>query len=259
MESAATPTLMTQTVKQNNTSSMNRIRILLLVGLVILILLFYMLDLGHYFNLDYLRHTRTQIQSFRSSHPLESAGLFVLIYIAVTGLSLPGAAIMTLTGGAVFGLLWGTCLSSISAVIGATIAFLASRFLFRDFVQSHFKNKLTAVNRGIEQDGASYLFTLRLVPIFPFFIINIVMALTPIRTMTFFLVSLIGMLPATIVFVNAGTQLARIQSVGDILSFKLLGSFALLGLFPLITKKLVHFIRGRLHKSEALPGEDEVP
>jgi uncharacterized membrane protein YdjX (TVP38/TMEM64 family) len=259
MESAATPTLMTQTAKQDKSSSINKIRILLLLGIVILILLFYLLDLGHYFNLDYLKNARAQIQSFRSSHPFESAGLFMLIYIAVTGLSLPAAGIMTLTGGAVFGLLWGTCLSSISAVIGATIAFLASRFLFRDFIQSHFKNKLGAVNRGIEQDGASYLFTLRLVPIFPFFIINVVMALTPIRTLTFFLVSLVGMLPATIVFVNAGTQLARIQSVADILSFKLLASFALLGLFPLITKKLVHFIRGLLHKPEALPGEDEVP
>lgn len=250
---------MTQSVNHNKTSSINKIRVLLLLGIVVLIILFYVLDLAQYFNLDYLKDTRTQIQAFRSSHPLESAGLFVLVYIAVTGLSLPGAAIMTLTGGAVFGLLWGTCLSSFSAVIGATIAFLASRFLFRDFVQSHFKNKLRAVNRGIEQDGASYLFTLRLVPIFPFFIINVVMALTPIRTSTFFFVSLVGMLPATTVFVNAGTQLARIGSLGDILSFELLGSFALLGLFPLITKKLVHFIRGRLHKPEALPGEDEIP
>ena len=248
---------MAQPREQEKAPMLNRTRILLLLGIVVLIILFYTLDLARYFDLDYLKHARGQIQSFRLQHPVGSALLYVLTYIAVTGLSLPGAAIMTLAGGAVFGLLLGTCLASVSAVIGATIAFLASRFLFRDLVQTHFQKKLQAVNRGVEQDGAFYLFTLRLVPIFPYFIINIVMALTPIRTVTFFFVTMVGMLPATAVFVNAGTQLAHIESLQDILSPQLLGSFALLGLFPLLTRKLVHLLRRRMHKPESVPGENE--
>jgi uncharacterized membrane protein YdjX (TVP38/TMEM64 family) len=248
---------MAQPVDRDKAPLLNRTRILLLLGIVVLIILFYTLDLSRYFNLDYLKHARGQIQSFRHQYPAGSALLYVLTYIAVTGLSLPGAAIMTLAGGAVFGLLLGTGLASVSAVIGATIAFLASRFLFRDLVQTHFETKLKAVNRGIEQDGAFYLFTLRLVPIFPYFIINIVMALTPIRTVTFFLVTMVGMLPATAVFVNAGTQLAHIESLRDILSPELLGSFVLLGVFPLLTRKLVHFLRRRMHKPESVPGENE--
>lgn len=247
---------MTQSADEHKLSSMNRARWLLLLAFVILLILFYALDLGRYLDLGYLKQVRSQILDYRAGHPLQAAGLFVLIYVAVTGLSLPGAAIMTLSGGAIFGLLWGTCLSVVAAAIGATIAFLAARFLFRDLVQNRFRSKLGAVNRGMEQDGVAYLFTLRLVPIFPYFIINIVMALTPLRTSTFFLVTLIGMVPATAVFVNAGTQLARIQSAADVLSLPLLGSFALLGLFPLLTRQLVHQVRRRLHKPETVPGED---
>jgi uncharacterized membrane protein YdjX (TVP38/TMEM64 family) len=236
---------------------MNKTRAALLLGIVVLIILFFTLDLGRYLDLDFLKDTRTQIQSYRTAHPVESSLLYVLTYIVVTGLSLPGAAIMTLAGGAIFGLLWGTSLASVSSVIGATIAFLAARFLFRDLVQDHFAGKLAIINRGIEQDGAFYLFTLRLVPIFPYFIINIVMALTPLRTATFFTISWIGMLLPTAVFVNAGTQLVEIESIGDVLSPELIGSFALLGLFPLITRKLIHLLRRRMHKPEALPGETE--
>ena len=238
-------------------SSLNKTRTALLLAIVVLIILFYTLDLARYFNLDFLKNTRDQIQAYRGLHPVESSVLYVFTYIVVTGLSLPGAAIMTLAGGAIFGLLWGTGLASVSSVIGATIAFLASRFLFRDVVQSRFADKLRVVNRGVEQDGAFYLFTLRLVPIFPYFLINIVMALTPLRTSVFFFISWVGMLLPTAVFVNAGTQLARISSPADVLSPELLGSFALLGVFPLATRKLIHLVRRRLHKPENLPGEDD--
>ena len=165
--------------------------------------------------------------------------------MAVTALSLPGAAALTLAGGAVFGLLAGTLLVFIAAPIGATIAFLVSRYLFRDYVQRRFADKLAVINKGIDEEGAFYLFTLRLVPLFPFFVINIVMGLTTIKALTFFLVSQIGMLAGTIVYVNAGTQLAKIEALKDILSPGLLLSFVLLGLFPLAAKKVVDYLKRR--------------
>ncbi|HVO71122.1 MAG TPA: FAD-dependent oxidoreductase, partial [Aggregatilineaceae bacterium] len=167
------------------------------------------------------------------------------LYVAVTGLSLPGAAIMTLAAGAVFGLLWGTLIVSFASSIGATLAFLASRFLFRDVVQSRFGERLRAINAGVQREGAFYLFTLRLVPVFPFFVINLVMGLTPIKTRTFYWVSQAGMLLGTLVYVNAGTELARIHSVKEILSPSLLISFALLGIFPLIAKRIVDWLKAR--------------
>jgi uncharacterized membrane protein YdjX (TVP38/TMEM64 family) len=152
---------------------------------------------------------------------------------------------MTLVGGGVFGLLIGTLVVSFASTIGATLAFLVSRFLLRDYVQHKFGERLRAINRGIEKEGAFYLFTLRLIPIFPFFVINLVMGLTPLKTWQFFFVSQIGMLAGTIVYVNAGSQLASIDTVSDILSPSLLLSFALLGLFPLIAKKLVELLKAR--------------
>ncbi len=236
---------------------MKKTRILLLALIGVAIILFYAFDLQQYFALDYLRQVRNDIETFRTVRPVTASAIFIAIYIAVTALSLPGAAVMTLAGGAVFGLLWGTLLVSFSSSTGATLAFLAARFLFRDAIQRRFSQRLDAINRGVREDGAFYLFTLRLVPLFPFFIINLVMALTPMRTVTFFLVSLIGMLPGTVVYVNAGTQLARINNVGDILSPELIGSFVLLGIFPLAAKKLIQFVRARLHKPETIPGENE--
>jgi pyruvate/2-oxoglutarate dehydrogenase complex dihydrolipoamide dehydrogenase (E3) component/uncharacterized membrane protein YdjX (TVP38/TMEM64 family) len=165
--------------------------------------------------------------------------------VAVTGLSLPGAALMTLVAGAVFGLLWGTVIVSFASSLGATLAFLASRFLLRDAIQGRFGDKLRAINAGVEKEGAFYLFTLRLVPAFPFFVINLVMGLTPMKTRTFYWVSQVGMLAGTLVYVNAGTQLARLESVKGILSPGLLASFAALGLFPLVAKKIVDTVRAR--------------
>jgi pyruvate/2-oxoglutarate dehydrogenase complex dihydrolipoamide dehydrogenase (E3) component/uncharacterized membrane protein YdjX (TVP38/TMEM64 family) len=173
------------------------------------------------------------------------AGIYFLIYIAVTALSLPGAVIMTLAGGALFGLWTGLLLVSFASSIGATLAFLASRFLLRDWVQDRFGNRLAAINAGMAKDGAFYLFTLRLVPVFPFFIINLVMGLTPIKTRTFYWVSQVGMLAGTAVYVNAGTQLAQLEGLSGILSPGLLGSFVLLGIFPLLAKKLVAVVQAR--------------
>jgi uncharacterized membrane protein YdjX (TVP38/TMEM64 family) len=168
---------------------------------------------------------------------------YTLIYIAVTALSLPGAAVMTLAGGGLFGLLVGTIVVSFASTIGATLAFLVSRFLLRDWVQTKFNDKLQPINDGIEADGAFYLFTLRLVPAFPFFIINLVMGLTPIKTIQFYLTSQIGMLAGTIVFVNAGTHLSKIDSLNGILSPGLLISFILLGIFPFLAKKGLNIIK----------------
>ena len=224
---------------------MNRKRALLLLVLLVAIAAFLALDLGRYLSLDYFKSQQAAIETWRAARPLTAALLFFLAYVAVTGLSLPGAAVMTLAAGAIFGLLWGTLLVSFASSAGATLAFLASRFLLRDWVQSRFGERLRAINADVEKEGSFYLFTLRLVPVFPFFMINLLMGLTPIRTATFYWVSQVGMLAGTLVFVNAGTQLAAIESLRDILSPALVASFALLGIFPLIAKKLVETVKTR--------------
>lgn len=218
-------------------------RIVLLLTAGILVLVFILFDGQQYLSLTSLTEGRRALQSFYSEHRLLTVTGYMLLYILVTALSLPGALIMTLGGGALFGLWLGLVLVSFASTIGATLAFLGARFLFRDAVQHRFGEKLAAVNQGIEQDGAFYLFTLRLVPVFPFFIINLLMALTPIRTRAFYLVSQLGMFPASLVYVNAGTQLGKIQSAAGILSPGLLFSFALLGIFPLLAKKVIQRLR----------------
>ncbi len=218
---------------------MDRKKKIILGVIAVLVIAFFVFDLGRYFSLDYLNQQKDAITAYKDANPFEAAALYMLIYIAVTALSLPGAAIMTLAGGAVFGLVQGTILVSFASTIGASLAFLVSRVVLRDAVQKRFGDKLYAINQGIEREGAFYLFGLRLVPLFPFFVINLVMGLTPIRLVTFFLVSQLGMLPGTLVYVNAGTQLAQIDSVAGIASPPLLISFALLGIFPFIAKKLI--------------------
>ena len=219
----------------------------LLLGLSIMALIgaYFAFDLGSFLSLEHFKTQQAAIEAWRLANPLLAVGVFALIYIAVTALSLPGAAIMTLAGGAIFGLLWGTLIVSFASTIGATLAFLVSRFLLRDWVQSQFGDKLRAINEGVTKDGALYLFSLRLVPLFPFFVINLVMALTTIRVRTFYWVSQVGMLAGTLVYVNAGTQLAQIDSLQGILSPGLLLSFALLGLFPLLAKKVMEWIKAR--------------
>ena len=220
-------------------------KIILLIAIVAAIGAFFAFDLGRFLDLAFFKEQQDTIDAYWNNQPLLVAGIFFLVYVAVTGLSLPGAAVMTLAGGAIFGLLWGTIIISFASSIGATLAFLASRLLFRDSVQQRFGGKLRAVNEGVAKEGAFYLFALRLVPIFPFFAINLLMGLTPIRTWTFYWVSQIGMLAGTLVYVNAGTQLAKIESVSGILSPAILGSFALLAIFPLLAKRLVAWIEAR--------------
>jgi pyruvate/2-oxoglutarate dehydrogenase complex dihydrolipoamide dehydrogenase (E3) component/uncharacterized membrane protein YdjX (TVP38/TMEM64 family) len=212
---------------------------------VVAVSAYWIFDVNQYLSLEGIKAAQTQLDSWRSGSPFLAGLSFFALYIAVTSLSLPGAAVLTLAAGAFFGLLWGVVIVSFASTIGATLAFLVARFILRDSVQSRFGNRLQAINRGIEQEGAFYLFTLRLVPIFPFFIINLLMGLTPIRTWTFYWISQVGMLAGTIVYVNAGTQLARIDSLSGILSPGLMISFAVLGLFPLIGKKSVEWLKKR--------------
>lgn len=218
---------------------------LLLIILMLFVAAFFFFDLGRYLTFDYIKSQGDQLIAWRQAEPLLAIVLFFLIYVAVTALSLPGATVMTLGIGAVFGLTWGFLLVSFASTIGATLAFIIARFLLRDFVQDRYGDRLKAINEGIEKDGAFYLFSLRLVPIFPFFIINLVMGLTPIRTFTFYWVSQVGMLAGTLVYVNAGTQLASLDSPAGILSPGLLGSFVLLGLFPFMAKWIVAMIKRR--------------
>jgi len=217
----------------------------LLLLVLALLIAFFAFDLDQYLSLEYLKARQIELEAYFEAHRVRTLLIFFVIYVVVTGVSLPGAAIMTLAGGAILGLFWGTVLVSFASAVGATVAFLIARFLLRDIVQARFGNRLQAINAGIKKEGAFYLFTLRLVPLFPFFVINLLMALTPMRAKTFYWISQAGMLPATIIYVNAGTQLARIDSLSDLLSPAVLISFALLGLFPLITKKTVDFIQAR--------------
>ena len=224
---------------------MTRGRGLLIVLIAALVAAYFVFDLGQYFSLGYLKSQQAAIDAVYRNNPLQTVAVFFLVYVAVTGLSLPGATIMTLAAGAIFGLLWGTIIVSFASSIGATLSFAASRFVLKDSVQAKFGDKLRAINAGIDKDGAFYLFTLRLVPAFPFFIINLVMGLTPIRLPTFYWISQLGMLAGTIVYVNAGTEVARIDRLSGILSPTLLASFTLLGLFPLIAKKLLELVKAR--------------
>ncbi|WP_025041768.1 FAD-dependent oxidoreductase [Nitrosospira briensis] len=229
----------------------------LLVLLVLLIILFLAFDLGRFLSLETLKSGRDGLQQAYQARPLQMIGLYVGTYIVIAALSLPGAAVMTLAGGAIFGVWVGIPLAVISAGIGATVALWMARYVFREFVQQRFGDRMTAIDAGIKRDGAFYLFTLRLVPVFPFFIINLLMGLTAIPTGTFFWTSLLGMLPGTAIYVNAGTQLASIASLSDIFSPALIGSFALLAIFPWLARWAVARVRmrgaGNIHARWAKP------
>jgi uncharacterized membrane protein YdjX (TVP38/TMEM64 family) len=220
---------------------MTNSRLYLFICITLLIATFFYFDLPQFLTLDNLKSRQESIISYRNVHPFLATAVYALIYIAVTGLSLPGATILTLAGGAFFGLFWGTLIVSFASSLGATLAFLAARFLFRDEIYAKFGHQLKEIDAGMARDGAFYLFTLRLVPLIPFFIINLIMGLTALKTRTFYWVSQVGMLAGSLVYVNAGTQLAKIDSLSGILSPALVGSFALLGVFPLIAKKIVEY------------------
>lgn len=215
-------------------------RFLLLAVVVLLVAAFFAFDLRAYFSIDAFKAHHAAIDAYVAASPGRASLGFFLIYVAVTGLSLPGAAVMTLVAGALFGLVWGTVIVSFASSLGATLAFLASRFLLRDWVQGKFGGKLKAINAGVEREGAFYLFALRLVPVFPFFMINLVMGLTPMRTWVFYWVSQLGMLAGTIVYVYAGTQLGQFQ-----ITWQLGLALALLGIFPLAAKKALDALKAR--------------
>lgn len=206
---------------------------------------FFHYDLGSYLTIENLKAQQGAIDARYQANTLLVIVAFFLIYVAVTAVSIPGAAIMTLAAGAIFGLFVGTIIVSFASTIGATLAFLASRYLLRDWVESKFGQRLKKINEGMERDGAFYLFSIRLVPAFPFFLVNLLMGLTKIRIWTYCIASQIGMLAATIVFVNAGTQLSRVNSVGEIFSLPVMGSFALLAIFPWIAKAVIAFFKRR--------------
>ena len=215
----------------------------LVLTLAIVVSLFIYFDLSRFLTLDYIKESQARFQNLYQAHRFMVVSVYMVIYIVVTALSLPGAAVMTLAGGGFFGLVTGTIVVSVASTIGATCACLASRFILRDWVQSKFGGKLSAINEGIDKEGSFYLFSLRLIPIFPFFVINLLMGLTKMPIRTYFWVSQLGMLPATIVFVNAGKEIAKIDSVAGIASPTLLISFAILGLFPVTVKKVMSLYR----------------
>jgi len=220
-------------------------KILLLLVFAVLVVLFFAFGLQKYVTFAYLKSRQMDLENFYAAHRLMTILVYMAGYILVTALSLPGATVMTLAGGAIFGLWLALLLVSFASTIGATLAFLTARFLLKDYVQKKFGDRLKVVNEGVEKDGAFYLFTLRLVPVFPFFLINLTMGLTPIRTGVFYIVSQVGMLAGTFVYVNAGTQLALIDSPKGILSPGLIFSFALLGIFPLVARKMIAMIKAR--------------
>ncbi|HIF9211287.1 dihydrolipoyl dehydrogenase [Photobacterium damselae] len=221
-------------------------RKLFLLGIIAAVIgIWLYFDLSQYFTLEQAKAQQLALQDTIHTHPVWASMVFFFAYVAVTALSLPGAAIMTLLGAALFGFWWSLILVSFASTIGATLAFLFSRFILRDWVQTKFGSRLSAINEGIKKQGSFYLLSLRLIPVFPFFLINLLMGLTPIRAKQFFFVSQLGMLPGTAVYVNAGTQLGEINTLSGIISLPVLISLALLGLFPLIAKAVMNQIQAR--------------
>jgi pyruvate/2-oxoglutarate dehydrogenase complex dihydrolipoamide dehydrogenase (E3) component/uncharacterized membrane protein YdjX (TVP38/TMEM64 family) len=218
-------------------------KLILVLIIVAVAVSFFAFDIDKLLTLENIKSSQADFEQIKATSPVLVSLAFFALYVLVTALSLPGAALMTLAAGAFFGLIWGLVLVSFASTIGATLAFLVSRYLMRKSVQNRFGDRLAAINNGIETEGAFYLFTLRLVPIFPFFLINLLMGLTPIKTFTYYWVSQLGMLAGTVVYINAGTQLAGIESLGGILSLPLLLSFALLGVFPLLAKKITGWLK----------------
>lgn len=212
-------------------------KIILLCVIIVLLVAAYLLDVSQYLSIDFFKQQRTAIDELYQRRPGIVLLSYFLVYVLVASLSIPGAVVLTLAGGAVFGFLTGLIVVSFASTVGATVAFLLTRYLLRDWVQARFGDRLHIINQGIQQDGAFYVFGLRLVPVFPFFMVNIVLALTPLKVWTFYWVSQLGMLAGTMVYVNAGTQLAQLQELSDIANPFLLISFSLLGVFPIIARR----------------------
>ena len=220
-------------------------QIVLLLLLALAIGAFVALDLGRYLSFEQLKASQASFDQLYAQQPVTVAAIYFGVYVLATALSIPGAVIITLAGGAVFGLWQGLLLVSFASTLGATLAFLASRFVLREWVEARFGQRLADINAGVDKEGAFYLFTLRLIPVVPFFLINLLIGLTRMKTWTYYWVSQLGMLAGTAVYVNAGTQLAQLDSVKGILSPALLGSFVLLGIFPLIARRIVAAVQKR--------------
>ena len=225
-------------------------KITIIAIITALVALFIYFDLARFLTLEYIKDSQVLFQEVFVDHPLVVTGCYMAVYIVVTALSLPGAAVMTLAGGAFLGVVVGTIAVSFASTIGATAACLVARFILRDWVQDRFGEKLTVINQGMDEEGPFYLFSLRLIPLFPFFVVNLLMGLTSMPIRTYFWVSQIGMLPATIVYVNAGKQLSQIDSLAGIASPGLIISFALLGLFPIGVKKAMFYYKRKFMTRE---------
>lgn len=218
-------------------------KLVLVLVLGVLVALFFLLGLGDYLTLDYLKRAHERAVDYAHANPMLATLAFFAVYVLVTALSLPGAAVMTLAAGAVFGLVWGSVLVSFASSVGATAAMLIARSLLGGWVQERFAAQLATVNEGLARDGAFYLFSIRMVPVIPFFVINLVLGLTRMPWWRFYWVSQTGMLAGTLVYVFAGTQLAGIESLGDVLSPGLIVALSLLGLFPLLARKAIGWVR----------------
>ncbi len=223
--------------------SMYRNKLLLLALLAIVTGAFFLLDLDSQINFNTLKASQALLDDYYRLHPFKTAAVFFLLFVVLTGLSLPVAAILIMASGVIFGLLWGTIIASFASATGASLAFLCSRYLFRDLVVSQFESKLARINRGMEVDGIFYLFLLRQIPLFPAFMINILMGVTPIRASHFYLTTQVGMLPFIVIFVNAGTRIAGINGPADVLSPPVLISLFIAGVFPLLTRQLVRRLK----------------
>jgi uncharacterized membrane protein YdjX (TVP38/TMEM64 family) len=238
-------------------------KIILVSFIAAIVAAFFFFDLGQYLTLSYLRESRDKFALLYSENRIMVIGIYAAIYIVATALSLPGATILTLAGGALFGLWTGVLVISFASTIGATLACFVSRFILRNWVQNRFADKLRVINNGVEKDGPFYLFTLRLIPVFPFFVINLLMGLTKMPLRTYYWISQAGMLPATFVYVNAGKELGKLESLSGILSPTLIISFAILGVFPLAVKKGLNFylenIKIRKNAENRDEGQQEIP
>ena len=238
---------------------MSRTRIIIVCLVVAAIGSYFLFDLGRFLTLEYAQSQLDVIEQFKNDNFWLASIVYLLVYISVAGLSIPGATILTLIGGAIFGLLWGTVLVSFASTIGATLAFLVSRLLLKDYVQRRFGDYLQPINRGIEKDGNFYLFSIRLVPVIPYFVVNLLMGLTPISAASFYLVSQVGMLPATAVYVNAGVALAQIDSLAGLVSGQVIFAFVLLGVFTLAARLVLNAIkRNKIMKPYPMPTRFDV-
>lgn len=224
-------------------------RTLLRVGIVVLVVAVaiaaYVFKINQYFTLDFIREQQAQLKTFQETQPFFAAALYFLVYVCVAAFSIPGAAVLTLLGGALFGLWQGIFLVSFASTTGATLAFILARFLLRDWIQKKYSKQLDVLNDGFKKEGVFYLFALRLIPAFPFFLVNILSSIMPIKTSQFYGISQLGMLPGTAVYVYAGTELAKIKSLSDLASPSLIAAFVMLGLLPLAVKKITAYFKKR--------------